>query len=120
MIQDNQPLPAVNQPCDAAVDWVIEKLNREGLSIIRTFDLKVARVVQLASPCPHHGSEPCDCQMVVLLVYAEKHTPVTLIAYGYDEQTWFSVVNTPHQKADPGIESSIRQSFITPVIAQNY
>ena len=118
MIQDNLPLPAMDQPCDTAVDWVIDKLNREGLSVTRTFDLKVARALQLASPCPHHGTELCDCQMVVLLVYAEKHTPVTLIAYGYDDQTWFSMVNTPHQKADPGIEGSIRQSFNSPVTAQ--
>jgi len=33
---------------------------------------------------------------------------VAVIAHGYNHQTWFSVVNTPQQRADPQLEAIIR------------
>ena len=108
-MNDNSPFLILDQPCDDAVDWVIGKVNQVGLSVMRTFDLQVAKDAQIAYPCPHHGSELCDCQLVVLLVYAVNLVPVTLIAHGYNNQTWFSVVDTPQQRADPRIDTMIRQ-----------
>src|SRR4030042_2278756 len=106
---DNSPILTLDQPCDDAVDWVVSNVNKVGLSVIRTFDLQVAKDAQIACPCPHHGTDLCDCQMVVLLVYAGNLVPVTLIAHGYNHQTWFSVVDTPQQRADPRVEIIIRQ-----------
>jgi hypothetical protein len=34
--------------------------------------------------------------MVVLLVYPASKQPVSVIAHGYNGQTWFSVVDTPN------------------------
>src|SRR4030042_3201614 len=109
MMNDNSPFLTLDQPCDDAVDWVVSKVNQVGLTVMRTFDLQVARDAQIACPCPHHGTSLCDCQMVVLLVYAVNLAPVTLIAHGYNHQTWFSVVDTPQQRVDPRIEIIIRQ-----------
>jgi hypothetical protein len=108
-MNDNSPILKVDKPCDQAVDLVVDRFNQVGLLVIRTFDLQVAREAQFTCPCPHHGTNLCDCQMVVLLVYAGNREPVTLIAHGYNNQTWFSVVDTPQQRADPRVTMRIRQ-----------
>jgi hypothetical protein len=105
----NSPLLRLDQPCDQAVDWVVNRFKQAGLSVIRTFDLQVARQAQLTCPCPHHGTDLCDCQMVVLLVYAGSKDPITLIAHGYTGQTWFSVVDTPQQRVDSRMERMLQQ-----------
>ena len=104
----NTSILKLQLPCDDAVSWVVEKIRQVGLSVIRTFDLQAARHAQMACPCPHHGTDMCDCQMVVLLVYGGGGEPVTLIAHGYNNQTWISVVDTPQQRADPRLEAAIR------------
>jgi hypothetical protein len=109
VMSDNSPFLTLEQPCDVAVDWLTDRFSQSGLSVIRTFDLQVARDSQVICPCPHHGTEQCDCQMVVLLVYASTPQPVTIIAHGYNNRTWFSVVDTPQQRADPRLEAIIRR-----------
>jgi len=109
MMSDNSPFLTLDQSCADAVDWVADKVSQAGLLVVRTFDLQVARHAQIVCPCPHHGTDQCDCQMVVLLVYEANRQPVTLIAHGYNNQTWFSVVDTPQQRADPRVETTIRQ-----------
>jgi len=111
---ENTPFLMVEQPCDEAVDWLAEQVSRADLSVMRTFDLQVARHSQALCPCPHHGTDQCDCQMVVLLVYQVDQRPITLMAHGYNGQTWFSVVDTPQQRADPHLESTIRRLVARP------
>jgi hypothetical protein len=77
------------------------------LQVLRTFDLQLARLAHTEYPCPLHGTQQCDCQMVVLLVYAEQYQPVSLVAHGYDGKTWLSLVDTPQQQADPRLEEAI-------------
>jgi hypothetical protein len=101
-------------PCDEAVSWLIERAHRAGLSVLRTFDLKMARQVQTACPCPQHGKNQCNCQMVVLLVYQDHREPLAMIAHGYEWQTWFSVVDTPLQPANPQIVAAVHR-LINPI-----
>lgn len=108
-MNDNSPILTLDQSCDDAVDWVVNKVTQAGLLVMRTFDLQAARDPQITCPCPHHDTDSCDCQMVVLLVYAGNLAPVTVIAHSYNHQTWFSVVDTPQQRVDPHIETIIRQ-----------
>jgi hypothetical protein len=107
MMSDNVPFLMLGQPCDEAVDWMIERAGYVGLTVMRTFDLQVARHAQTVYPCPYHGTDQCDCQMVVLLVYGSNQRPLTIIAHGYGGQTWFSIVDTPQQRADPSMEAVI-------------
>ncbi len=109
----------LDKPCDTAVDWVVEKISEAGLSIMRTFDLQVARQANIDCPCPHHGTDQCDCQMVVLLVYKPGHQPISIVAHGYDGQTWFSVVDSAQQRADPKLEAAIRHALIPQIIPAN-
>jgi len=101
--------------CDESVKWLIERLTHAGLTIRCTFDLQIARHAQNECSCPYHGTDQCDCQMVVLLVYSGMGEPVTLVAHGNNDHTWFSVVDTPQQRADPQIESTIRHFISIPL-----
>jgi hypothetical protein len=120
-MSDNFPFLILEQSCDDAIDWVVQQMNSVGLQVARTFDLLVARRTHAGCPCPHHGTEQCDCQMVVLLVYGNGNytrsagQPVSIVAHGYNGQTWFSVVDTPQQRADPRLEAAICQALV-PII----
>jgi hypothetical protein len=114
-MSDNTSPLAAGLPCDEAVRMLSDRVRLAGLTVVRTFDLQVARHAQTACPCPHHGTQGCDCQMVVLLIYKENHRPVTLVAHGNNGQTWFSVVNTPQQRADPELEALIHRSLASTV-----
>ncbi len=117
-MSNNSPFLILEQPCEAAIDWVVRQIRNTGLKVVRTFDLQAARHDHAGCPCPHHGTEQCDCQMVVLLVYGSSgqktnnRQPVSIMAHGYNGQTWFSVVDTPQQRADPGLEIAIRQAIV--------
>jgi len=61
---------------------------------VQTFDLHAARAGLHDCPCPNHGTDDCDCQMVVVLVYDDTGTPETLILHGNGERTWLSITDT--------------------------
>ena len=107
----SEPFLILEQPCDEAMAWVVHRVSGAGLQVIRTFDLQVARLGHNECPCPHHGTDECDCQMVVLLVYGDHYQPISLVAHSHDGKTWFSLVDTPQQRADPRLEMTIRQAL---------
>jgi len=107
-MSNGSPFLILEQPCNDAIDWVAKQIEGAGLAVVRTFDLHIARHAHTSCPCPYHGSDQCDCQMVVLLVYGNHCQPVSIVAHGYNRQTWFSVVDTPQQRADPRLEADIR------------
>jgi hypothetical protein len=110
-MSDSSPFLILEQPCDDAIDWVARQMSNAGLQVVRTFDLHVARHALASCTCPHHGTDQCDCQMVVLLVYGREPQPVSMVAHGHNGQTWFSVVDTPQQRADPHLEATIRHAL---------
>jgi len=55
--------------------------------------------------------------MVVLLVYGSDRQPVSIVAHGHNGQTWFSVVDTPQQRADPRLEAAIRLALVPHIAA---
>jgi hypothetical protein len=107
----NSPFLSVNYPCDKALQWTKKQLLQADLRAVQTFDLHTARVGPHDCPCPNHGTDDCDCQMVVLLIYGKAAEPVTLILHGHDEQTWFSIADNPRQRADPKLMIGIKQAF---------
>lgn len=94
------PFLSINHPSGEALQWTKEQLLQSGLRPIQTFDLHMARLAMHDCPCPNHGTEECDCQMVVLLVYGRVAEPTALILHGNDGQTWVSIVNDPQQRVD--------------------
>jgi hypothetical protein len=123
-------LLVLQQECDQATQIVSERLAGCGLQVVRSFDLRQAgklptigaactnEQLALTPPvgchCTYHGTEPCDCQMVVLLVYGPTAAPATLVAHGHDGLTWFTLVDTPEQRPSPTLVKSITAALHTP------
>jgi len=80
----------VERGCDQVLPIIINFLSQRGLKVLLTFDLHSTRSDQQAYPCPHHGTEQCDCQMIVLLIYDNEGEPMTLFLHGSNGQTRLS------------------------------
>ncbi len=93
--------------------WLRQRLSLAGLRVMQTFDLNTARMNLEDCPCPHHGTDQCDCQMIVLLVYGNAAEPETLIMHGNEGHTWLSLVNTPGQHADSALQKTIENALRT-------
>lgn len=101
------PLLTLSTDWQTALAWAIAQLDHAGLQVRRSFDLLAARTAHLDCSCPHHGTELCDCQMVVLLVYDQQNPPATLVVHSRDRQTQFALVETPQQRLNPKLQASI-------------
>lgn len=112
--------------CDVIVKTVRTILARQGLQVVRSFDLRSALVVHTDCPCPHHGTAHCDCQFIVLLVYGAGETPVVVTLHGRDEQTEMKIVLDATIPPDPRLVAqvtatlmeTIRKLSITPIEAE--
>ena len=105
------PFLSTNCPCDEALPRVSKQLKDAGLRTVQTFDLHSAMSGTHGCSCPHHGTQECDCQMVVLLVYGTTEEPVTLILHGNQERTWFSLANMVLQNPNPQLQLKIQQTL---------
>ncbi len=105
------PFLSINQPCDEALQWAKRQLLQADLHPVQTFDLHTARLAMHDCSCPNHGTDECDCQMVVLLVYGKAAEPITLILHGNDGQTWVSIANDPQLQTDAKLITSIQQAL---------
>jgi len=92
---------------DKAVTRAIEVLQKAGYQVLRSFDLNAARAAHAECSCPHHGTDLCDCQMVVLLVYGQDDPPATLTAHSRDGRTQFALADDPAQRPSPDLEAAI-------------
>lgn len=121
--------------CNEAVERVTEALTQAGFRVLRSFDLRQAwrhpigegslgglraassfdlRSAMTAPSdcsCPYHGADPCDCQMVVMLVYGTVGSPATLVAHGHNRQTWITLIETPEQRPAPGVATAVTQTL---------
>jgi len=104
---------SINYSCDETLRWAIEQLTQAGLCPIQTFDLHTARMSLHDFPCPNHGTDECDCQMVVLLVYGDTSTPETLILHGNGEVTWLSIANTFASDTTKALTELIKNTLMT-------
>jgi hypothetical protein len=93
------------------VAWAAQNLELAGLQSVRTFDLQAARPANLKTTCPQHGSQPCNCQMVVLLVYQADDPPATLVIHGSETNSWLYLINTPRQPVANNLEKYIREAL---------
>ncbi len=102
---------SVPRPCEETVRWLQQRLLQDGLRALQTFDLQDARLSLEECPCPHHGTEDCDCQMVIVLVYGRAAEPATLFLHGYDGQTWISLADRPERPADTRLVAAIERAL---------
>jgi hypothetical protein len=107
----------LKKECNKAVRWLSERLGQAGLQVVQTFDLLDARAGHGRCACPHHGTELCDCQMVVLLVYEDGNPPVSLVAHGRGGKTWFTLVDAPNQRVSVSYEEAILDALAPHIFA---
>lgn len=105
------PFLSLSFPSDRSLAWLKEQLAAASLRVVQTFDLHSARHGAGDCPCPHHGTEQCDCQLIVLLVYGNGAEPATLILHGNDGQTWLSIVDQPGQRPGQQAIEMIRRAL---------
>jgi len=96
-----------------AIEQSMRRLELAGLQVVRSFDLKVARAAHMGCTCPHHGTDQCDCQMVVLLVYNQDGPPATLVVHGHDGQTQIALVDTPDQRPTSQLVEAIVRAVLS-------
>ena len=111
MNTDNQPLVSTQQDCNSVVAQVTAALKSTGYFVMQSFDLHSAMTDHGGCNC---DPDSCTCQMVVLLVYAQKGPPVTLIFDSNHSQTFVYLVNSPSHSALPGWIGELTQ------LVQNY
>lgn len=105
------PFWSANRRYDEVLPWLKQQLERAGLRVMQTFDLRLAAPLdQGYCDCPHHGTAQCDCELVVLLLYGSEETPASLILHGNDGQTWLSLVDRPSQPAPTTIVAAVKQA----------
>jgi hypothetical protein len=113
------PFLSIDSSCDQVLQTTKTHLSEAGLSAVQTFNLNTARLGLHNCCCPNHGTEACDCQMIVLLVYGEAPEPATLILHGNDGQTWMSIADSASQRGDPNLVTRIRR-VLESVITASY
>ena len=106
------PFLALNQTYEQVQAWASEKLTRSGFRIVRTFDLRTARLAHPDYPCPHHGTDECNCQLIVLLVYGKQDEPATLVIHGQDGKTWLSLATPIEARSSHHLESAVRHLLV--------
>ncbi len=104
-------LLSLNLDSQKAVKRMVDRLAADGMQTIRSFDLQTAKAAHVDCTCPHHGKNECDCQLVVLLVYDDQGTPLTMIAHGKDNKTHFALVDPPEQLQRLILNSEILQAM---------
>ena len=93
---------------DEAVKTITENLKGHGFYVLRSFDLRSAlTTVEVGCECPHHGTEKCDCQYVVLLIYGAAVEPVTLTTHSHNNQTRVQIVRDATMNPDPHVVESV-------------
>ena len=101
------PFLSIDSSCDQTLQLSKAQLAEAGLTAVQTFNLNTARL-GLHNCCPNHGTEACDCQMIVLLIYGETQEPATLILHGNNGQTWLSIGDSAAHPVDPKLVTQIQ------------
>ena len=87
MNQGKSPLFTLQQECCRVEQVLIHSFDSAGIRFIRSFDLKTTQAKSKSFDCPYHGTSPCTCQLVIILVYPNNCCPLRLILEGRDAET---------------------------------
>ena len=101
------PFLTLSQTCQQVDQWIRDDLSSAGLRVVPTFDLQLARLAHPDCSCPHHGTEQCSCQLVILLIYGQEEQPATLVIHGQDGKTWISFATPLEARSHRSLETSV-------------
>lgn len=104
-------LLTIHSDSETATSSATENLRQAGLQVVQSFDLQTARATQKDCTCPYHGTEQCNCQMVMLLIYPQVGAPATMVIHSHNEQTHISLVDSPGQRPSPELVDLILKAL---------
>ena len=96
---------------EAATRRVTDALERWGFRVLRSFDLRSAVTGHHACACPHHDTDQCTCQYVVLLAYGLAGAPIVITAHGRDAFTEVQIAEDPNAPTDPAATELARAAL---------
>jgi len=99
-----------------AITLLSDHLEKIGLKMERSFDMRIQQNDNNACSCPHHGTKKCDCQIVVLLIYGNMAGPDTVVAHSRDGRTVFNLATGPQKPQD----AELRNIFQNIRIAEQF
>ena len=111
---EKAPFLVLELPNDIAIDLMMQQIRSLGFQVSTTFDLQEARHSHVNCACPHHGTQQCDCQLVILLIYGNGPRPATLIAHGQEGKTWFSFGDSFPQHSSQHLETLLLRTLRLP------
>jgi hypothetical protein len=96
--------------CETVIRQVTENLEAAGLRVVRSFDLRSACASFADNVCPHHGTAPCDCQLVILFIYGAG-APASLILHSHRGQTELQWDEAPETRPSQDWQAFILQAM---------
>ena len=109
----NQTLAAT---CEQSAAILTPTLVAHGYHVERSFDLRNALDNRDDCPCPHHGTDQCTCQYMVLLVYEPdtQAPPASITLHECDGLTQVHVESNRRDGAlPPSLVSVIDETLYT-------
>lgn len=103
------PFLVLDQTCEQVLTWINGKLTHASFRVVQTFDLHVARLAHPNCPCPQHGTDDCNCQMIVVLVYGNQGDPATLVIHGQEGRAWLSLAIPVNGHSNQHLEVAVRR-----------
>lgn len=97
---------------ETAAQAATQILIRQGLRVVRSFDLHAALATHADCECPHHGTERCSCKFVVLLIYGAPSTsirlaPVVVTTHSRDGQAEVEIVQDANTQSEPWLAEQV-------------
>ncbi len=109
------PLITFDMDCQPAIARLRAMAAAQGLRVVRSFDLRSACATPPDLTCSHHGDVPCDCQVVVLLVYGEQSLfPASLLLHAHRGQTQIEMAASSAQSPQHDLETAVRAAILEP------
>ncbi len=101
-------LSTLNMDGESTIAHLTRWLSHYGLRIVRGFDLQSACASFTDLTCPHHGAYPCDCQLVVLLVYGDDTPPASIVLHSHRGKTDVDLIDSPNNRPGQQLKKTIK------------
>lgn len=111
-----KPVFVLDQECQVIMNRVMQEVEKAGMQIMRSFDLDVLRSSSKGFCCPIHGTNPCTCHLVILLILRHHFGSLTLILEGIDQQTSVYLdlgqgLTEDEEQVDPSLTNALTRAF---------
>jgi hypothetical protein len=107
---------------ETATRHTTQALTRHGFRVFRSFDFHPASAQRpgdnpSACQCPHHGTEQCTCQYVVLLVYGPSYAPAVITIHSCELRTEVQLIEDANSPQEAGAVEPITLAVVEAALA---